>query len=85
MGDFNFPQISWTNGCVTSIGNENSTDNTFSETIRDTFLYQHVNVPTFQVSNEVATNILDLIFTTNRERCEQWNQNLCLVKLAEET
>nr|XP_047122999.1 uncharacterized protein LOC124806284 [Hydra vulgaris] len=30
----------------------------------DTCLYQHVNTPTFQISNEIAVSILDLIFTT---------------------
>jgi len=64
MGDFNFPAIDWSNGSVYSIRNENGIEHKFSETLKDTFLYQHVNVPTFQMSNEIAINILDLIFTT---------------------
>ena len=64
MGDFNFPSINWSNGHVSEIKNENGIEHNFSETFRDTFLYQHVNFPTFQMTNESAVNTLDLIFTT---------------------
>jgi hypothetical protein len=64
MGDFNFPSITWLNGTVASIKNESGIEHRFSETLSDTFLYQHVSVPTFQMSDEVAVNTLDLIFTT---------------------
>ena len=64
MGDFNFPSIIWLNGCVAEIKNENGIEHKFTETLSDTFLYQHVNVPTFQMANDVAVNTLDLIFTT---------------------
>jgi len=64
MGDFNFPSIIWLNGCVAEIKNENGIEHKFTETLSDTFLYQHVNVPTFQMANDVAVNNLDLIFTT---------------------
>jgi hypothetical protein len=62
MGDFNFPMINWSNGNINSIRNDNGIE--FYETLSDTFLYQHVNVPTFKMSNEMSENTLDLIFTT---------------------
>ncbi|XP_065658559.1 uncharacterized protein LOC136083080 [Hydra vulgaris] len=63
-GDFNFPSIVWSNGYITNIKNENGIEHNFSDTLTRTYLYQHVNVPTFQISNNSATNTLDLIFTT---------------------
>ena len=47
MGDFNFPSISWSNGCITEIKNENGIEHKFHETLSDTYLYQHVNVSFF--------------------------------------
>jgi hypothetical protein len=64
MGDFNFPLIQWSNGSIASIKNDTGIEHRFLETLNDTFLYQHVSIPTFQMSNEVAVNILDLVFTT---------------------
>ncbi|XP_065651308.1 uncharacterized protein LOC136079499 [Hydra vulgaris] len=63
-GYFNFPSIVWSNEYITNIKNENGIEHKFSETLTRTYLYQHVNVPTFQMSNNSATNTLDLIFTT---------------------
>ena len=63
-GDFNFPLIIWPNGYITNIKNGNGIEHNFSETLSKTYLYQHVNVPTFQISNDSTTNTLDLIFTT---------------------
>jgi len=59
-----FHQFKWSNGYVSEIKNENGIEHNFSETLRETFLYQHVNLPTFQMSNESAVNTLDLIFTS---------------------
>jgi hypothetical protein len=64
MGDFNFTSINWSNGTFSSIKKENCIEHRLSEILSDTFLYQHVNVQTFQLSNDMAFNILDLIFTT---------------------
>ena len=64
MGDFNFPMINWSNGNINSIRNDDGIENKFYETLSDTFLYQHVNMPTFQMSNELSENSWDLIFTT---------------------
>ena len=64
MGDFNFPSISWSNGSVFSIKNDTGIEHRFACSLNDTFLYHHVNIPTFQMSNEEVTSTLDLIFTT---------------------
>ena len=53
-GDFNIPSIVWSNGYITNIKNENGIENNFSETLSKTYLYQHVNVPTFQMSNNTG-------------------------------
>ena len=73
MGDFNFPSMCWSNGSVSSIKSDNSIEQKFANTLNETFLYQHVNVPTFQMSNEVLTNTLDLIFTTE-------SSNVCAIE-----
>jgi len=49
MGDFNFPMINWLNGSIISIRNDNGIEHKFYETLSDTYIYQHVNVPTFQM------------------------------------
>jgi hypothetical protein len=64
MGDFNLPSVQWADGDAISIKDDNSSGNRFCELIGDSFLYQHVNMPTFQLSNGVETSTLDLIFTT---------------------
>ncbi|XP_065665615.1 uncharacterized protein LOC136087036 [Hydra vulgaris] len=60
--DFNFPSIVWSNGYITNI--KNGIEHNFSETFTRIYLYQHVNVPTFKMSNNSATNTLDLILIT---------------------
>ena len=64
MGDFNFPSINWSNGCVDAISNENGIEYKFTDILNDYFLYQHINIPTFQLSDEQLGSTLDLIFTT---------------------
>jgi hypothetical protein len=49
MGDFNFPLINWSNGYVSAIAKEIGIGHNFSRTLSDTFLYQHVNSPTFHL------------------------------------
>ncbi|XP_065664755.1 uncharacterized protein LOC136086386 [Hydra vulgaris] len=64
MGDFNFPSINWSNGCVDAISNENGTEYEFIDVLNDNFFYQRINIPTFQLSYEQLGSTLDLIFTT---------------------
>jgi len=65
VGDFNLPNIKWSDGYINEINaSENSTENRFAEVVNDNFLVQHVDKPTFQLSEGVSSNTLDLIFTT---------------------
>ena len=56
--------INWSNGNINSIRNDNGIEHKFYDTLSDTFLYQHINVPTFLMSNELSENTFYLIFTT---------------------
>ena len=78
MGDFNFPKINWSNGYVMSISNENGIEHKFAEILNENFLYQHVNIPTFQLSNEQSENTLDLIFTSNSSSVNSINSKFFL-------
>ncbi|XP_065654771.1 uncharacterized protein LOC136081386 [Hydra vulgaris] len=64
MGDFNFAAIKWSNGSIASISNDSGIEHKFYKTLSDTFLYQQINIPTFQLANGSTSNVLDLIFTT---------------------
>ncbi|XP_065680623.1 uncharacterized protein LOC136094554 [Hydra vulgaris] len=64
VGDFNFPGISWSNVSINSIKGSSVIEHVFYQITNDNYLYQHVNLPTFQTTNKCAVNILDLIFTT---------------------
>ena len=58
-GDFNYPEIDWTNEYV---GNACNTIATFVDTIQENHLYQHIFKPTrYRVGNDPS--LLDLIFT----------------------
>ena len=55
LGDYNFKEINWVKG-TTSVS-ENHIATNFLETIRDSFLYQHVVRPTrIKDGNLVFTN-----------------------------
>ena len=64
MGYFNFPKLCWSNGSVSSISSDNGIEYKFFDTLNENYLYQHVNIPTFQLLNEKCENTLDLVFTT---------------------
>ena len=60
MGDFNFRDINWSDMSTSSNEQQNST--LFIESIRDSFMFQHVLEPTrYRANNEPS--ILDLIFS----------------------
>ena len=59
MGDFNLPEINWEE--LSAPGKENRAT-TFLNTIRDTFLFQHVRKPTHYRGDQQPT-LIDLIFT----------------------
>jgi len=60
MGDFNLPGIDWDEDSCPH--NEAHIETLFLESIRDTYLYQHVTEPT-RVKVDQQPNILDLILT----------------------
>ena len=64
MCDFNFPKLCWSNGYVSSISSDNGVEYVFFDTLNENYIFQHVNIPTFQLSNEKFENILDLVFKT---------------------
>ena len=60
-GDFNLPDIEWTNSPTTTRGPD-SLSAKFINCHNDCFLWQHVNFPTHQRANQTP-NLLDLILT----------------------
>ena len=68
MGDFNLKEINWVN-LSTTIVNENHPANKFLETIRDNYLYQHVNKPTRYRDGQVPS-LLDLVMTNEEGMIE---------------
>ena len=60
MGIFNFPKLCWSNGSVSSISSDKSIEYDFFDTLNENYLNYHVNIPTFQLSNEKCENTLDL-------------------------
>ncbi|MCG8032216.1 MAG: hypothetical protein JAZ03_08575 [Candidatus Thiodiazotropha taylori] len=64
MGDFNFREINWET--ITANVGEQHMSSRFIETIRDTFLFQHIKRPTrFREGNEPST--LDLVFSNEED------------------
>lgn len=69
MGDFNFPEIRWQTGVVSSIsGAESLSSHVFAERISDNFLTQHIDFPTYQTSESQCSNTLDLVITAELYR-----------------
>ena len=64
MGDFNFRDINWSD--MTTASNEQHNSTLFIESIRDSFLFQHVIKPT-RIRENNEPSILDLIFTNEEE------------------
>ena len=64
MGDFNFRDINWSD--MTKASNEQHNSTLFIESIRDSFLFQHVTKPT-RIRENNEPSILDLIFTNEEE------------------
>ena len=60
VGDFNYKNINW--DTWTTQQNESSKEATFIETLRDSFLYQHVLEPTRSRGND-DPSLIDLILT----------------------
>ena len=65
MGDFNYPKIDW-NSWSTNIENVEDPSNIFIETIKDHYLYQHVQQFT-RGRGKDQPHILDLILTNEED------------------
>ncbi|XP_069134268.1 uncharacterized protein [Argopecten irradians] len=63
-GDFNFPEINWTDW--TTCTSENHISTRFLECVRDTFLYQHIHKPTRYREGQ-NPSILDLVFSNDEQ------------------
>jgi len=65
-GDFNYNNIDWENICLTS---NNSTVQSFLDTVQDLFMFQHILKPT-RYRGEETPNLLDLVFTDDENMIE---------------
>ena len=65
MGDFNHPEITWSDGVGTPRCNEYHQASLFLETTRDLFLHQHISDPTHFRSQQ-QPNTLDLLFSNDQ-------------------
>ena len=77
LGDYNYKEINWVNGS-TSVS-ENHIATRFLETVRDSFLYQHVTKPT-RVKDGNVPSVLDLVFTNEENMVENIEYNMGLGK-----
>ena len=69
MGDFNYKDIMWNQDWSTPSLSENSEEFLFVETLRDCYLYQHIDKPTrTRVGQEPS--ILDLVITNEEGMVE---------------
>ena len=68
VGDFNHPALDWTDG--SSPRDENHPASLFMESVRDSFLVQHVTKPTHYRSKQTP-NILDLVFTSDESMLDE--------------
>jgi hypothetical protein len=68
VGDFNHPELDWTDG--SSPRDENHPASLFLESVRDSFLVQHVTKPTHYRSRQTP-NILDLVFTSDESMLDE--------------
>ena len=64
MGDFNFSDINWSD--MTTTANEQHSTTIFIESIRDSYLFQHVTEPT-RIRENNEPSLLDLIFINEEE------------------
>ena len=60
VGDFNYKNINWVSWTTTC--NEDSKEFEFIETVRDCYLYQHLQEPTRRRGND-EPSLIDLLFT----------------------
>ena len=67
-GDFNLPDIIWSDGLRRALGNESSAGFHFANLFDDLNLSQHVCSPTFEQANGNVGNVLDLVLSESDDR-----------------
>ncbi|XP_065679842.1 uncharacterized protein LOC136094153 [Hydra vulgaris] len=65
VGDFNFPNIKWSNDGIESFNPNNPTEYDFWNIFQNSLFTQHITFPTFQTDYGSSNNMLDLLFTYN--------------------
>ena len=70
MGDFNFGNISWSNGCVDNICVGEGVEYEFQDILYDTFLFQHINISTFQIEDGIAFQYFRSCIHISTRQCE---------------
>ncbi len=78
MGDFNLGNIIWSDGCVENILVGEGIEYDFQDIVYDTFLFQHINIPTFQIEDGISYNTLDLVFTSQQDNVTELESLGCL-------
>ena len=71
MGDFNYPNINWSNW-TSKINSQDNDELKFIETIQDNALVQHILEPTRWRGTDTP-HVLDLIITNEKNMVEIWN------------
>ena len=70
MGDFNYPEINWSQECNNVGANQETTN--FLEGIRDAYMYQHVKQPTRQRGDH-HQHTLDLVLSNELDMVDELN------------
>ena len=70
MGDFNYPEINWSQECSNVGANHEATK--FLEGVRDAYMYQHVKQPTHQRGDQ-QRNTLDLVLSNELDMVDELN------------
>lgn len=69
-GDFNFPDLQWSENMVMNRGKQDGLAGAFLDTLDSLSLHQAVRSPTFFRANGTATNVLDMIICERSERVD---------------
>ncbi len=70
MGDFNYPEINWSQECSNVGANHEATK--FLEGMRDAYMYQHVKQPTHQRGDQ-QQNTLDPVLSNEQDIVDELN------------
>lgn len=82
-GDFNYPELVWSDQFVHNLGKDESAAGRFLDTIDSYLLHQPVRSPTFFRPNRPAKNVLDIIILEREERVDIISINAPLGKASQ--